>query len=129
MLNQLGFGDVLQLVYANVWVRAIVGLMLADVMTGIGLSLYYREFRLGATADFLFTRAIPYLLGAGTVQVILLTVPTELRGAITTGAGGAVWAAALAAMLGHVLDNLRQLGLPVPVSLTAKHATETKVTL
>lgn len=129
MLWNLEFGSVLELVFGNGWVLAILGLIAADVMSGIAKSLYDGDFRLAATGDFLWTRAIPFILGAGSLQVILLTVPPDYQGAVTSGLSTAVWVAALGALVGQVLDNLRQMGLPIPAILTAKQKPEVKVTL
>jgi hypothetical protein len=129
MLWNQEFGTVLELVFGNAWVVAILGLLAADVISGIAKSMYDGDFRLGETAGFLWTRAIPFVMGAGSLQIILLTVPDEYRGVVTSGMGTAVWVAAIAGLLAQVLDNLRQMGLPIPAILTAKDKPETKVVL
>ncbi len=116
MLSGASFGTILQMIYANGFVRAAVGLVIADVLTGIALAFYNKDFRLGSTGDFLLTRAIPYFIGAGGLQVVLLTVPIEWSG-LSGAVGSAVWTFVVLAMLGHLLDNLRQMGLPIPAAL------------
>lgn len=113
------FGTVLQLVFGNAMVQAALWLVLADVLSGIALSFYTKEFRLGAVADFLLTRAIPYFLGAGSLQLVLLSVPAEWSGIADTGST-TIWLFAVAALVGHLLDNLRQMGLPIPQVLGDK---------
>ncbi len=98
-------------------VRAVLGLLAANVLVGIAASLYTRSFRLGAVGDWLLTRAIPYLLGAATVQLVLLAVPQEWSG-IGQAAATAVWLFVCAALVGKVLDMLRELGIPIPETLT-----------
>jgi hypothetical protein len=57
----------------------------------------------------------------------LLAVPPEWSG-LSTAVGDAVWLFVVAALVGHVLDNLRQIGLPVPAALGAKAKLETTAT-
>ncbi len=101
------------LVWGNPLVKAVLGLLLANVLAGIAAALYTKTFRLAALGDWLVTRVVPYLLGAGTMQIVLLTLPPDWSG-ISTAAASAVWLFVCAALVGHVLDALRGMGLPVP---------------
>lgn len=114
----MNVGDLVNAVYNNDLVRAVLGLILANVLVGIAVSLYTRTFRLGDVGDWLLTRAIPYLLGAGVVQVVLLAVPEQYSG-MGQATGALVWGFVLAALVGKILTGLRELGLPVPDPLTA----------
>jgi hypothetical protein len=125
MLTHLSFGTVIETIYNNGWVRFAVALIVADVVSGVALALYNRDFRLAQVSEFLVTRAIPYLLGAGVVQLVLLAAPLEYAG-LMKGLEVAVWGFVVAALLGHVLDNLRQMGLPIPEVLGAKRKPEVK---
>lgn len=103
-------------IYGHPMVRAVVGLLLANVLVGIATSLYRGDFHLAETADFLRTRAVPYLLGAGTIQLVLTTVLPEWSG-LSGAAGTAVWMFVMAALVGHILGQLRDMGLPIPAML------------
>lgn len=120
-------GSLVETIYNNAWVRGVLALILADVLSGVGLALYSKEYRLAQTADFLVTRAVPYLLGGGTMQLVVKAAPSEW-GIVTDVASGAVWATVILALAGHFLDNLKQMGLPVPTFMTSRPAQETKPT-
>lgn len=110
-------GDLLFAVYSHPVVRAVLGLLVANVVSGIAVSLYTKQFRLAATADWLMSRAIPFLLGAGTLNLVLYTVPAPWSG-VSEAATTAVWLFVCAALVGKILDNLREMGLPIPRVLT-----------
>jgi hypothetical protein len=109
--------DFALLIWGNGLVKAVLGLLAANVAAGVAAALYTRTFRLAALGDWLATRAVPYLLGAATMQLVLLTLPAEWGG-VSEAAANAVWLFVCAALVGHVLDALRTMGLPVPPILT-----------
>ncbi len=109
--------DILSAIYGNALVQAVSGLIFANVVVGIAVSLYTREFRLGMVADWLMTRALPYLLGAGTVQLVLLTVPPAWSG-LSQAASTTVWLFVCGALVGKILAALKEIGLPAPEILT-----------
>lgn len=100
-------------IYAHPIVRAVLGLLVANVLVGIAAAIKAREFRLAMLGDWLLNRAIPYLIGAGAVQLVILTVPQEWSG-IGSALSSAVWLFVVGALLGHILDTARELGLPIP---------------
>src|SRR5438132_7052340 len=102
--------------FSNPLVRAVLGLLAANILAGVAAALYTRTFRVAALGDWLATRAVPYLLGAATMQLVLLTLPPEWSG-VSAAAASAVWLFVCAALVGHVLDALRDMGLPVPAVL------------
>src|SRR6185295_15735723 len=51
-------------------VKAIAVLLFGNVLAGIAVALYRRAFYLAALGDWLLSRAIPYVLGDATVQVM-----------------------------------------------------------
>lgn len=108
--------DLAMRIYSNSFVQAILGLMAANVLVGIAGSLYFKEFRLAALGDWLLSRAVPYLIGAGAVQLVLLTVPDEWSG-LSSGTSTAVWLFVILSLVGKILDTLRQMGLPIPQPL------------
>lgn len=108
--------DLVVLIYAHPIVRAVLGLLVANVLVGIAAAIKAREFRLAMLGDWLLNRAIPYLIGAGAVQLVILTVPQEWSG-IGSALSSAVWLFVVGALLGHILDTARELGLPIPAVL------------
>ena len=111
--------ELAMLIFAHPLVRAVAGLIAANVLVGIAAGFYTRTFYLAGVGDFLLTRCVPYLLGAGAFQLVLLTVPPEWSG-IGEVASTAVWLFVVAALLGKILATLREIGLPVPAVLGAK---------
>lgn len=106
------FGDLALIVWDNVFARAVLGLLAANVVVGIAVSIMNGSFRLGETADFLRTRAIPYILGGMTVQIVLLTVPPQYSG-LASGTGTAVWGLVILTLLGHILGSLAEIGIRI----------------
>jgi hypothetical protein len=124
------FGSVIQLIFNNNMVRFALALLGADVLSGIGISLYQKTFKLGAMADFLWSRALPYFLGAGALQLVVMSIPPDYPiGGIDSNLTTIIWGFVVAALIGQLLDNLRQMGLPIPEIMTSKKAPETKTTL
>lgn len=121
------FGTVLHKIFGNKIALSLLSLIAADVLTGIGVALYKRDFHLAGVGDFLLTKAIPYIIGAGAIQVMVLTLPPEFGGFIGFSSNAA-WAFPILAEIGHVLDNLRQMGFAVPEFLGAKPKPEVKAT-
>lgn len=102
----------------NPLTTAVLGLLLANVVVGIGAALYTKEFRLGQVADWLLTRAVPYVLGGITIQVVVLTVAPEWGlGIVSAGLAVSVWLFVIAAMLGKIFETLRIIGVPIPEQL------------
>jgi hypothetical protein len=103
-------GDLLVLVYGNKWVVAILALMALNVAAGIVVSLYLKQFYLASTADFLVSRALPYVGVAGILHAILIVVPGEfIPDSIRPLTAGAIWGAVIIALVGHILDTLNKL--------------------
>lgn len=119
MIDRMSFGQIVSYVYGNAWAMTVLGLLAANVMSGLARALYSGSFRLGEIGDFLRTRALPYVLGAGSVQVVLYTAPPEWSG-VTDAAASAVWLFAIGSIAGHTFENLRQMGMPLPAALGAK---------
>lgn len=118
MFDWMTAGQVVRIVFDHTWTRAALLLILADVISGIALALFQREFRLARVGEFLFTRAIPYLLGAGTVELVTFAAPPGAWLGLERGAvAGGAWLFACLSLVGHVVGNLRQMGMPIPASL------------
>jgi hypothetical protein len=109
--------DLALTIFNNNWVRAILGLIGANVLFGISLALFTRKytFYLGDLADFLQTRVIPYLFGYGALKLVVITALVEYQQAAEV-AMGAVSAAIMAALLGKILGQFKTLfpDLPIP---------------
>lgn len=92
----------------------LFALILANFLIGTAVSMYKGEFRLMAVADFMAKRVLPYVLAYFGVVMVALVEPSW-EGIVT-----AVWAILLAALVGHILGNLRKLGIPLPDFLAGK---------
>lgn len=129
-LSHYNFGETIKLIFNHPMVRFALALLAADVLSGVGISLYQKTFKLGASADFLWSRALPYFLGAGGLQLVIMSIPPDYPiGGVDSALTTVVWGFVVAALVGQMLDNLRQMGLPIPEVLTAKKVPETKTTL
>lgn len=116
MLWGESFGSIVMAIYGNVLVKAILGLLAANLISGLALAIKRGEFRLGAAADVMAPTCY-YLIGGATVQIVALTVPSEWGGVGEAVASG-TWALIGLAIVGKVLANVRALGIEVPVALT-----------
>lgn len=120
--------NLVRVIYSNPLVKAVLGLMAANILLGIAVAFQKKEFALAELGDWLLTRAIPYLLGAGAVQLVVLTVPGEYLAGLSPAISTAVWGFCIAALMGHIFGDLKDLGLPVAVGLTTKdHVTDEKL--
>lgn len=103
-------GDLIVHVYGNRWVQVIFWLLLLNVAAGIVVSFYLRSFYLATVADWLMSRALPYIGTAGILQAILIVVPTEyLPDAIRPLGETTIWGSVVLALIGHILDALNKL--------------------
>lgn len=125
MIEGMDAGSIITQVYQNKMVVAVLGLMIANIIAGIAYAIYDKEFRLAQMGDWLYTRALPYIAGAGAVQVVLLTVPVEWSG-MSAGLSTVVWGFVILSLLGRILYYVRAIGVPVPTFLTDKNLPETK---
>jgi phage-related holin len=92
----------------------LMGFILGNLTTGIAASIYRREFRLKALADFMFRRILAYVVAYFGVAIIALVEPAW-KDLVT-----AVWGILLATLLGHILGNLREMGVPIPISIAGR---------
>lgn len=98
-------------IFSTGWVKAVVVLMFANVATGIAVALYTGVFDLGDLASWLRSRAVPYLLGGAAAKLAVQIGGADLG--ITPDMADAVWAFVILALVGHIIQNLRELGLPL----------------
>lgn len=86
----------------------LAALIVANLLTGVAVSIYTKNFRLKAVGDFLLSRVLPYVLGYLSVVVVAVIEPAW-QAAVT-----AVWAVIIAALTGAILSNLKELGINLP---------------
>lgn len=105
------------LIVANPLVRWVFGLLVVNVIAGVAAAAYTGTFRLAALGDWLYQRALPYVLVAAGLQLLVALALPEQQVALQVISTG-VWAFVTLALLGHILDTARDLGLPIPAVLT-----------
>lgn len=96
----------------GVKISLLMALIVANFLTGIAVAIKTNSFRLKEMGDFLRSRILPYVvayLGMGIIGVI----DSAWAWAVT-----AVWAVILATLIGAILQNLKELGIKLPDSLT-----------
>ena len=86
-------------------------LILANWLCGIAASIYTREFRLKKVGNFLLTRVLPYVISYFAVCFIAIVEPSW-EVAVTF-----IWGVILAALVGAILANLKDMGINLPSSL------------
>ena len=97
--------QIVEWVFANWQMRTFGALLAVNLGLGLIAAVYKSDFKLYAIADFL-KRALCYGGAYALIRLAALVEPT--MDLVAT----AVWAFTVAAMLGHILANLKELGLP-----------------
>ena len=92
----------------GVKVTTLIILIAANFLTGIAVSIQQKVFNLKAMGNFLVTRVVPYVVGYFGVGIIAV-IDSSWNWAVT-----AVWAIILATLVGAILQNLKELGVPIP---------------
>ena len=105
------------------WLRPVLALLAANVLTGVAAALYRGVFNLGDLADWLRSRAVPYLLGGLSVRLAVGLAGEQVG--LDPGLGDVVWGFVLLALVGHIGGNLRELGIPLPAVLGAPQSSAT----
>ena len=90
----------------------LVAMILANLLTGVAVSIYTRTFRLKEVGGFLLTRVIPYVLGYFSVVIVAVVEPAWQASIIV------VWGIIIAALVGAILTNLKEIGIKLPDFLT-----------
>lgn len=118
--------ELLSRIYDTPWIRGILGLLILNLVTGIAVACYRtdRRFYLGDLGDWLVSRALPYILVAGGLQLVLALLAgyEAVLGdysQVFRVTSGIVWGFVVLSMLGHIAQNLRDMGFPIPEQLTA----------
>lgn len=123
--------DLATQIYSNPLVKWILGLLVANIVSGIAVALAPgnpERFRIGALADWLM-RALVYLLGGGTVSLVVYVSPLEYA-AWSANLSTLVWGLVILALVGKILDNLKTIfpGAPIPAFLTDRREHKTTAT-
>lgn len=99
------------------------------MVIGIAVSLYQwrdprvpNQFYLGEIGRWIATRATPFLLATGAVQLVAMAMVPDAPKEVTQ----LVWLFAIGEMAGKVADGLRLMGVPVPAFLGSKPKPETE---
>jgi phage-related holin len=95
----------------GVKLTTLVLLILANFVLGIAVSIKTGTFNLRDAGTFLYTRVLPYVVGYMGVGLIA-TFDNTWAWAVT-----ATWGVIDATLAGSILQNLQDLGLPVPSML------------
>ena len=86
----------------------LVGMITANLILGVAVSIYTKVFRLKEVGGFLFTRVLPYVLSYFAVVMVAIVEPVW-EVAVTI-----VWAVIIAALTGAILTNLKEMGINLP---------------
>ncbi len=86
----------------------LIVLIAANLLAGIAVSIYTRTFRLKQVGDFLISKVLPYVLSYFAVCFIAV-VEHSWMPAVTV-----VWGVILAALIGAILTNLKEMGINLP---------------
>jgi phage-related holin len=89
----------------------LMALIIANFLTGIAVSIKNKTFNLKEAGKFLYERVLPYVVGYFGVGVVA-TIDASWGWAVP-----ATWAVILATLVGAILQNLKELGVPIPSAL------------
>lgn len=128
----MNFEQVIRTVYSHPIFLFVLALLAANVILGVAVALWTKTFRLGSLADWLVTRAIPMLLAAGGVQIVLMFLPgAGLPEEWTTPiqwVGSAVWLMAAGGLVGKIFTNLQVIFPHIPIPDFLKDKPKEEVT-
>ena len=104
-------------IWEDRWFAVILALLILNVASGIAASAYLKTFALGGLADFLMTRAFPYVLVDGALQLVIrLALGDDAASAagIDDVLGTVVHGFVVLSLAGKIFENLRSMGFPIP---------------
>jgi hypothetical protein len=81
------------------------------------VALFRGVFNLGDLGSWLRTRAVPYLLGGATAKLAVQVAGGDVG--ITPQMADLIWLFVIGSLAGHIIENLRELGLPLSFQLGA----------
>ncbi len=86
----------------------LMSLIFGNFLTGLAVSIYKKTFVLKQVADFLYSRVLPYVISYLAV-VAVAVVDEAWQPAVII-----VWGVILAALVGAILANLKEMGVNIP---------------
>jgi len=92
----------------------LVSMIVANLILGLAVSIYSKTFRLGAVADFMMTRVLPYILAYFAVVILAMVVP-EWKTAVPV-----VWGIIVLALTSKILAKLKEMGIKIPEILAGR---------
>jgi hypothetical protein len=95
---------------------AILALVFMDLVTRVAVSVARGVFEWGKVLDFLRTNVVPYVLAWGAIEALMyaagyVAFPPEVL-APFAGLAAIIYALILAKLIGSILSNLKDLGVP-----------------
>jgi hypothetical protein len=87
--------------------RAVVGLLLVNILVRVAADLSARSLRVGRLADWLVAEVLPWVLRAASVEVVLVVLPSEWA-EVRSVARGAVCVGVCSALVRRLLETLRE---------------------
>ena len=97
----------MEAIWQDTIVRAMFGLLLANVLARIAAGLGTRTLRLRALLTYLETEVLPWLVRGLMVEIVLLTLPPEWS-EFRTLARGAVYLCFTSGLVRHLVEALRE---------------------
>jgi hypothetical protein len=94
-------------IWQDTMLRAVLGLLLANVLARIAQGLSTRSLPLATLIDWLTGQLAPWLLRAAIVEIVLLSLPPEW-GDLRPLARGGVCVCVCSALLRHLVEALRE---------------------
>jgi hypothetical protein len=105
------------LFFASAGVKTILGLIAADVLSGVAASIRAvpRTFQWRKLADFYLSNVVPFILVYGGLYIAVHLVDPELMGGyadvVSEGLLAVVWTAIVYHLAVSVMTNLEEMGL------------------
>jgi hypothetical protein len=97
----------MEAIWQDTMVRALFGLLLANVLARIAAGLGARTLRLKQLLRYLTDEVLPWLVRGLMVEVVLLSLPPEWA-ELKNLARGAVWLCLSSGLVRHLVEALRE---------------------
>ena len=98
-------------------VVTIVALIGADVLSGLGAAIKHKEFSWQRLADFYATNLLPFVIGYLAIWLVAEFAVADLLGdyayIASQGVKWAAWLAIVGTLVGSIVSNLKEIGMPV----------------
>lgn len=108
--------------FSTPWVKTVAVLMACNIVSGIAVAIAQGVFNLGDLASWLRSRAVPYLLGGATAKLMVQVVGSDYG--VSPGMADTVWGFVILSLVGHIAENLRELGLPIPAAFGSPRSSD-----